>query len=342
MTMSSISSMVSSARTAEQVLAEARVLLEPAHRAAIGRLPDLMRQIAGYHIGWWDASGQACGGGGKSVRPALVLAAARVTGGDRAAAVNEAVAVELVHDFSLLHDDVMDGDLTRRGRPAAWSLYGTGPAVLAGDMLLSLATDLLADRPGLKVLNAAVLELCLGQAADLAFERRAEVRAEECVAMAASKTGALLGCACELGALAGGGSARQCRLLARFGRHLGLAFQLVDDLLGIWGDPAVTGKPAGSDLARRKKSLPVVAAVTSGTPAGDHLARLYQRDYDGDPAALTRLASLIEDAGARSWAQAEAGRHMDAALGCLARAAPGDPAAGDLITLGHLITRRDH
>jgi geranylgeranyl diphosphate synthase type I len=330
-------------RTADQVLTEARALEEPGHRAAVDRMPGLMRHIAGYHSGWWDADGRASGpGGGKSIRPALVLAAATAVGGSRARALDEAVAVELVHDSSLLHDDVIDGDLTRRHRPTAWSLYGVSAAVLAGDLLLTLAYDLLAGRPGLKVLTTAVIELCAGQAADLALGERTDVGVEECTAMAVAKTSALLACACELGALAGGGGERQRQLLAEFGRHLGLAFQLVDDLLGIWGDPAVTGKPAYNDLASRKKSLPVVAALNSGTPAGDHLARLYGLDHDGDHDFLNHMAALVDAAGGRAWAQQEADKRMRTALDCLAQAVPDSSASGDLVALARLIVRRDH
>jgi geranylgeranyl diphosphate synthase type I len=325
----------------QRVLAEARRVVEPAHRAAVDRLPDLMRHIAGYHVGWWDAEGRPSGSSGKSVRPALVLAAAVAVGGDPASAVAEAVSVELVHDFSLLHDDVMDSDLTRRHRPTAWSLFGVSEAILTGDLLVSLAADSLADRPRLKVLTSAVLQLCVGQSADMAFERRADVGVEECVAMAAGETGALLACACELGALAGGGNATQARLLAEFGQHLGLAFQLVDDLLGIWGDPTVTGKPVFSDLVNRKKSLPVVAALNSGTAAGDQLAWLYQRDHH-DSDDLAHIANLIEGDGGRGWAQTEADRHTDAALLCPDEATTQNSATADLTALANLITHGDH
>jgi geranylgeranyl diphosphate synthase, type I len=328
-------------RTAGRVLAEVRTLVEPAHQAEVDRLPDLVRHVVGYHIGWWDVHGQPTSAGGKSIRSALVLAAAATVGGDPVVAVPQAVAVELVHDFSLLHDDIMDGDLIRRHRPAAWSVFGVNETLLAGDVLVSLACDVLAGSPGVKVLTAALLELCAGQSADMAFERRSDVGVEECVAMAAAKTGALLACACELGALAGGGSGRQCRLLGRFGRHVGLAFQLVDDLLGIWGETAVTGKPAHSDLANRKKTLPVVAALASGTPAGDRLAQLYHHERGGDPDAVAHLAELIEEAGGRCWAQAEADRQLDRALTCLGQALQDESAAADLTALAHLIIRRD-
>lgn len=328
-----------------QVLAEARTLVEPVHRAAIDRLPAPVRHLVGYHVGWWDALGRSGSHSGKSVRPALVLAAARAVGAEPRAVVDEAVAVELVHDFSLLHDDIMDGDLMRRHRPTAWALFGVNDALLAGDMLLALAADLLADKGGTKVLTSTVLRLCAGQSTDLAFEQRCDVGLDECVAMAAGKTAALMACACELGARTGGATAEQAGLLARFGHHIGLAFQLVDDLLGIWGDPGVTGKAAHSDLANRKKSLPVVAALTSGTGAGERLARLYHHgtghDTDG-PAALAELANLVEQAGGRRWAQQEADRHLGEGLSCLRQAVPDAGRTHALTALAQLITRRDH
>ncbi|WP_081937792.1 polyprenyl synthetase family protein [Streptosporangium roseum] len=335
----------STTRSAHEVLAAAQELAGPAHRGAVDRLPEEIRHIAGYHAGWWDAEGRPRQGGGKAVRPALVLASAWAAGGEDAAvvraAVPAAVAVELVHDFSLLHDDIMDGDLTRRHRPAAWSVFGVGEAILAGDVLLTLALDLLAGSPGLRVLTGSLLRLCSGQSADLAFESRTDVTLAQCVEMAAGKTGALLGCACEIGALAGGADQDRAGLFGRFGRHLGLAFQLTDDLLGIWGDPAVTGKPVFSDLAGRKKSLPVVAALTSGTPAGERLARLYHGDQILDERSLAHAADLVEAAGARAWAQREAEANLAAALACLRQADPAPEAAGDLRLLAQLIIQRD-
>ncbi|MGW4794859.1 polyprenyl synthetase family protein, partial [Nonomuraea sp. NPDC004297] len=195
-----------------------------------------------------------------------------------------------------------------------------------------------------RVLAAAVRELCVGQSLDLAFERHAEVGLAACLSMAEAKTGALLGAACELGALAAGAAPDRARRLREFGRELGVAFQLVDDLLGIWGDGAATGKPVGSDLAARKKSLPVVAALTSGTPEGERLARLYARPPGDtlDTAALTQAAHLVEQAGGRSWATEEAGRRLDTALLALHHARPDPSAAHDLETLAAAMTHRNH
>ncbi len=191
-------------------------------------------------------------------------------------------------------------------------------------------------------MSAAVGELCEGQALDLAFEARGDVTVAECMAMAEAKTGALLGAACELGALAAGADTQRARCYRMFGRRLGLAFQLADDLLGIWGDPAVTGKPAGSDLMSRKKSLPVVAALTSGTPPGEQLALLYQRDGELDERDAALAATLVEQSGGRAWAQAEADRQAGAARHALAEAGPDPAAAVDLEVLTALLARRDH
>ncbi|MFF4593582.1 family 2 encapsulin nanocompartment cargo protein polyprenyl transferase [Amycolatopsis sp. NPDC001319] len=333
------------ARTVPEVLAWSRDLWEPAMRAAVDRLPDSMRRIAGYHFGWWDASDAASAvPAGKALRPALVLLSAEAAGGDPADAIAAAVAVELVHNFSLLHDDVMDGDETRRHRATAWTVFGTSPAILAGDALLTLAFDVLAtDGPAAaRVLSTAVLDLLHGQNEDLAFERRASVDRASCIRMAEGKTGALLGAACTLGVLVVGGRGTHVSELGTFGRSLGLAFQHVDDLLGIWGDPAVTGKPVYSDLQNRKKSLPVVAALASETAAAGELAELYRQEAPLSPAELARAAVLVESAGGRSWSSAEAERLLASALSSLAATAPAPRPAAELTLLAHHITRRDH
>jgi geranylgeranyl diphosphate synthase type I len=341
-------------RSALEVLAWSRITVEPALRAAVDTLPSAMRRIAGYHFGWWDehcqqesaADGHAKGG--KAIRPALVLLSAQAVGGAPAAAVSAAVAVELVHNFSLLHDDVMDGDLTRRHRPTAWSVFGVNAAILAGDALLTLALDVLAASgnpaatEGMRMLSAAVQDLVDGQSTDLSFEQRVQVELAECLRMAQGKTGALMGCACAVGACFGGGSPKQVEHFRDFGAHLGLAFQHVDDLLGIWGDPALTGKPVYSDLHSRKKSLPVVAALTSSTPAGRELAALYHRDQSLSGSDLVRAAELIDVAGGRAWSQTQADELLTQAMQDLTSANPTARAAQELAALARLATHRDH
>lgn len=336
-------------RPTDEVMAESRAMVDPELRAAVDMLPDSMRQIAGYHFGWWDVDNcPTSADGGKAIRPALVLRCAEGAGGSPASAVPAAVAVELVHNFSLLHDDVMDGDLTRRHRPTAWNRFGSNAAILAGDALLTLAFDVLAGSKhsaaveGVRMLSAAVLDLVNGQSTDLAFEKRRDVGVDECVRMSQGKTASLLGYTCAVGALFGGGSPEQVDRIRGFGEHVGLAFQHVDDLLGIWGDPIVTGKPVYSDLRNRKKSLPVVAALTSHTPAGCELAALYYREQPLSDIELIHAAELVDLAGGRAWSQNQTETLLAAALHQLQLAAFTARAASELGALARLATRRDH
>jgi geranylgeranyl diphosphate synthase type I len=331
------------------LLERARAEVDPVLRAVLGSLPGPMRRIAHYHFGWEQADGTpAVGGSGKAIRPALVLAAAAALGGPeaRTGAARAAAAVELVHNFTLLHDDVMDRDATRRHRPTVWSVFGDADAILAGDALQASALGLLAQDPHPASSAAAarladcVVELCAGQHADTAMEGCApgEVTLDEVLAMAEAKTGALLGSACAIGGLYAGASDEEVAALDAFGREAGLAFQLIDDVIGIWGDPRRTGKPAGADLAARKKSLPVVAAFASDTPAAAELAELYVRT--GEKEDLDYIALTVERAGGRDWAQGQAADRMARAMQQLARAVPDPEAAGGLLALAEFVTRR--
>ncbi|MFE3516916.1 family 2 encapsulin nanocompartment cargo protein polyprenyl transferase [Streptomyces sp. NPDC059166] len=336
---------------AAALLERTRNEVDPHLVAAVETLPGAIRRVALYHLGRLNADGTpaAPGQAGKAIRPALVLAAARALGGDPQAAMRAAVAVELAHNFTLLHDDVIDEDTTRRHRPTAWAVFGVPDAVIAGDAMSSLAVRLLADDPhpaGARAavrLSTCVIELCAGQQADCALEERGpeDVGLDECLAMAMAKTGALLGCACALGALYAGAGEREVRAMDGFGREAGLAFQLIDDLIGIWGDTDRTGKPAGADLAAHKKSLPVVAALTSDTPAARELAALYRGPMN-TPEEVRRAADAVDRAGGRDWAQTAAADRMARAVHHLSRALPASEAAGDLLALAEFVTRRTH
>ncbi|WP_240134901.1 family 2 encapsulin nanocompartment cargo protein polyprenyl transferase [Streptomyces sp. MUM 178J] len=336
------------AREAVALLERTKSIVNPRLRASVETLPGSIRRVAMYHFGWEHADGRpAEGSAGKAIRPALVLAASRAFGGDVEQGLRAAAAVELAHNFTLLHDDVIDEDATRRHRPTAWTVFGTADAIVAGDAMLALSLRLLAEdrHPAAGAasarLAACVIELCAGQQADCAFEERAphEVSLDECLAMATAKTGALLGCACALGALYAGAGEEAASAMDAFGREAGLAFQLIDDLIGIWGDPGRTGKPAGADLAAHKKSLPVVAALASGTPAGAELAELY-RGAMNTPSAVRRAAEAVDRAGGRDWAQLQAADRMARAVQELSRAVPDFKAAGDLLALAEFVTRR--
>nr|WP_079408036.1 family 2 encapsulin nanocompartment cargo protein polyprenyl transferase [Streptomyces sp. 3211] len=334
---------------AAALLDRTRQAVDPQLRRTVESLPGSMRRVAMYHFGWEHEDGSpAAGGAGKAIRPALVLAAAQALRGPDAGPADEAVkaaaAVELAHNFTLLHDDIIDKDVRRRGRATAWTVFGTPDAIITGDAMMALALRLLAEDPHPAAaaasarLAACIIELCAGQQADCAFEQRPEVSLDECLAMATAKTGALLGCACALGALYAGAGTEEVDAMDAFGREAGLAFQLIDDLIGIWGDPGHTGKPAGADLIARKKSLPVVAALTSGTAAGKELAALYAGPMTGDD--VRRAADAVDRAGGRDWAQAEAADRMGRAVQQLSRAVPDLGAAGGLLALAEFVTRR--
>ncbi len=333
---------------AAALLERTRETVNPELRRTVESLPGSMRRVAMYHFGWEHADGTpAAGNAGKAIRPALVLAAAQALqgpGGQVEDAVRAAAAVELAHNFTLLHDDVIDKDARRRGRATAWTVFGIPDAIIAGDAMMALALRLLAEDPhpasaaASARLAACVIELCAGQQADCAFEQRTYVSLDECLTMATAKTGALLGCACALGALYAGAGPDEVDAMDAFGREAGLAFQLIDDLIGIWGDPGHTGKPAGADLLARKKSLPVVAALTSGTAAGEELAALYAGPMTGDDAL--RAADAVDRAGGRDWAQAHAADRMGRAVQQLSRAVPDLGAAGGLLALAEFVTRR--
>ncbi|KAA9149068.1 polyprenyl synthetase family protein [Amycolatopsis acidicola] len=325
------------ARTAPEILSWSRDLVEPELRSATARLSESVKPPTYHHFGWTDG-----GGSGKVLRPAMALLSAEAVGSAPEPALPAAVTVELVHNFSLLHDDVVDGDATRRHRATVWKVFGVGTAILAGDALLALAAELLAERPAqLRILMIAVADLIEGQCADLRFEDRDDVDVAECRDMAKGKTAALLGASCAMGAVAGGGGREQIRQLRSFGEEIGLAFQFVDDLLGIWGEQAVTGKPVYSDLRNRKKSLPVVAALRSGTREGRQLAQLYGKPDDLTSPELARAAELVEGAGGRRWAQEQADQLLEKALSRLHAAVPRPRAEAELTALARLVARRD-
>lgn len=320
-------------RTAVDVTAlleRGRTLATPVLRAAVDRLAPPMDTVAAYHFGWIDAQGNPTDGdGGKAVRPALAVLSAEVTGAAPETGVPGAVAVELVHNFSLLHDDLMDGDEQRRHRDTVWKVHGPAQAILVGDALFALANEILLELGTAEAgratrrLTTATRALIDGQAQDISYEHRDRVSVEECLEMEGNKTGALLACASSIGAVLGGADERTADTLEKYGYHLGLAFQAVDDLLGIWGDPVSTGKQTWSDLRQRKKSLPVVAALAAGGPASEQLGEILAADAKSSDFAtfseeeFAARAALIEEAGGRDWTAEEARRQHTVALEAL-------------------------
>lgn len=339
-------SLITSAETqAGTVLAHARRLCEPGLREAITTLPDPLDRMAAYHFGWCDTSGNPTRTGwGKGLRAALVFGAARACGAAPGVAVPAAIAVELMHNFTLVHDDVMDADQMRRGRATVWSVWGVPQAICLGDALHALAIRVLVaalpnpvGAEAVTRLASAIVDLCRGQSQDCAFETRAHVHTDEYLAMAEGKTGALAGCATALGALCAGADAPTTTALETFGRELGLAFQLVDDILGIWGDPATTGKSTGGDLIRRKRSFPVIAALASGTPAAAELTDLYRSTAPITASEAARAATVIQVAGGKQSTSQQADERIAVAIAAL----PDHTMAQNLIGLAHLVIHRD-
>ncbi|MER5748262.1 polyprenyl synthetase family protein [Streptomyces sp. NPDC002088] len=312
------------------LLERGRTLATPVLRAAVDRLAPPMDTVSAYHFGWIDAEGNPTSGdGGKAVRPALAVLSAEVTGAAPEVGIPGAVAVELVHNFSLLHDDLMDGDEQRRHRDTVWKVHGPAQAILVGDALFALANEVLLELGTVEAgratrrLTTATRALIDGQAQDISYEHRDRVSVEECLEMEGNKTGALLACASSIGAVLGGADDRTADTLEKYGYHLGLAFQAVDDLLGIWGDPEATGKQTWSDLRQRKKSLPVVAALAAGGTASERLGEILAADAKSSDFAtfseeeFAARAALIEEAGGREWTAQEARRQHTIAIEAL-------------------------
>jgi len=256
-----------------------------------------------YPLGWVDAQGSPYNHPtGKRIRPLLLLLCAEATGGDWRQAIPAAAAVELLHNFSLIHDDIQDDSPTRHNRPTVWKIWGRSQAINAGDAMFSLAYVALqrlaqstATSPvALKcwdIFNRTCLELTRGQHLDMRFESQQQVTVDEYLSMISGKSAALIGAAAELGALIGSGSENTAAHFASFGYNLGMAFQIHDDILGIWGDPSVTGKSAATDIISRKKSLPVLYGLSKSP----ELVQVYAKPNfsDADVAEAVRLLNSV-------------------------------------------------
>lgn len=243
-----------------------------------------------YAMGWVDAEGGAARTGGKRFRPRLCLLSCAAAGGDPAAAVPAAAAVELLHNFTLVHDDIQDGSPQRHHRPSVWNIWGVPLAINTGDGMM-IASHLTMQRlldaglpPELTLravleMDSTALRICEGQHRDISFERRTDVSSAEYLEMIGLKTGVLMGLSCLLGALAAGCAPASTELYRRFGESLGTAYQIRDDLDGVWGEETATGKRAMEDVYSRKKSYPAVRAFElAGGADADRLRSVYEQD----------------------------------------------------------------
>jgi geranylgeranyl diphosphate synthase type I len=302
-----------------------------------------MVEMISYHLGWRDRPTSK----GKRLRPLLGLLSCQAAGGEWQNCLPMACAVELIHNFTLIHDDIEDQSDTRRGRTTIWKRWGVAQAINTGDAVIILA-HLACQRlrqAGVPVaivldvqraLDDACLRLTVGQYQDLAFETRADVSEPAYLEMVEGKTAALIAAGTQSGALVAAADDATVEAYREFGHHLGLSFQIQDDILGIWGAPEITGKPAGDDLRSRKKSLPILY----GMHTSEDFASLWNEPHLG-PDEIRAMTETLERIGALAYAEDAAQRHMDTALASLDAARPLRPAADELHRLSLSLLGRD-
>jgi geranylgeranyl diphosphate synthase type I len=304
-----------------------------------------LREMLRYHLGW-EGEGSGRKAQGKRIRPLLVLLAAEAAGGKWEDVLPSAAAVELLHNFSLIHDDIQDNSSMRRGRPTLWTKWGIPQSINAGDSLFALAhdslkglkkhsTDVYAN--SIEVLPLTSLKLTQGQYMDLAFEEKEAVSIQEYWEMVGGKTAVLLATCAELGAIGAQASKERSAHFRLFGEKLGLAFQAHDDILGIWGSENQTGKSNHSDLLSRKKSLPVLF----GLAKGGKFAEIWP-NWKPEESSVGELASALENDGARGQATDMVGALTQEALTALDLAKPETAAGEALKMLGFELVQRNY
>lgn len=315
----------------------------------------LFHEMLTYHMGW-TGEGAGSSAAGKRVRPLLVLLTAAsvsvspknegMDNNNWLHAVSAAAAIELIHNFSLVHDDIQDNSAKRRGRDTVWTKWGAPMAINAGDALfvmanqavLGLAKDYSAEVvvKAAGILNDTCLDLTRGQFLDMSYEERNDLSLEDYWPMIGGKTSALLSACTHIGALLGGASEKQQESFKLFGYHLGLAFQVQDDILGIWGDETVTGKSAASDLVEGKNSLPVLYALGK---QGKFAERWKQGPITTDE--VKTIATQLENEGGKSYAVEMSELETQKALGFLSEAHPLGEAGESMLELVNMLLKRN-
>jgi geranylgeranyl diphosphate synthase, type I len=308
-------------------------------------------EMMGYHLGWRGADGAPLAQpvpAGKRLRPALSILVCEALGGTAEAARGAAVAVELVHNFSLVHDDVQDESEQRRGRETVWKLWRTAQAINVGDAMFALAQLALIEpmagharlSEAVRLLNTTCVRLVEGQFLDLHLESVSDASLDLYYEMIGRKTAALIECACALGAVVADADEATVAACARIGHELGVAFQLQDDLLGVWGDPAVTGKPSGADVRSRKKSLPIVLGLqVADASARRELDAVLSSAGPMDDADVGRTIGMLEELSVGQRAQEIVDLRFDAAGDAIARAL-GRPAGDELLAVTRWLQTR--
>ena len=280
----------------------------------IDSCPPVLCNMLRYHMGWQDEQGRSCSKeSGKFIRSTLCLLSCQAVGGDMSQVMPAAAAVELIHNFSLIHDDIEDASYERHHRPTVWKLWGQSQAINAGDAMFTLAYLALlklkekgiADEKvasSTKMLSLACSDLCEGQYLDVEYENRLDTTIEDYLNMAAKKTAALFAVSTSLGAYLGSEDSKLVDFFHLFGKELGIAYQICDDILGIWGVEESIGKSAG-DISQRKKTLPVVYGLQSSEgEARKRLEKLYsQKSIEGED--IMEVTKILDQSGARDYAE---------------------------------------
>ena len=329
----------------EQVVLQMRAAIEVALKAIVDLVSEdqytELHSMLAYHLGW-EGEGAGLEAQGKRIRPLLTLMSAAALGADWKQALPAAAGVELLHNFSLIHDDIQDQSVSRRGRPTVWVKWGMPQAINTGDLMFTLAYQALqmlkpveVALQATQILSRTCIRLTEGQYLDLSYETRKDLPLESYRLMIGGKTAALLSACCELGALAARADLYQCQAMHNFGFSLGLAFQVQDDWLGIWGDASLTGKSVESDLVSGKKTLPVVYALSLNKAFAG-------RWHSGPktPQEVSSLADLLADEGAGEYTQKESDRLTGESLQALELAGCSEEGEQNLKDLTGQLLRR--
>ena len=314
-------------------------------RDKTGQLEDMMM----YHLGWLNEKLKPCEmRGGKQLRSTICLLACEAIDGSFEKALPGAAAVELVHNFSLIHDDIEDGDETRRHRPTVWKLWGIPQAINTGDAMdvisymaiLELKLDPETLVSIMKVFNETIMQLCEGQYLDMGFQSRKSVTVEDYLKMISGKTAALMEASTAIGAMVATDDQKIIEHFKAFGHKIGMGFQIQDDILGIWGDPKKTGKSSRNDIRNKKKTLPVLYALQYSRHK-EELQKLYRkkRFFDSD---INRISEILTDAGSYEYTVKAAHRYWDEALDEVKGLCTGSRAMEDLIAIGQFLVDRDY
>lgn len=286
--------------------------------------------------------------GGKRLRPVLTLMACDAFCGDYRRAMNQAVGIELYHNFTLLHDDVMDKADVRRGKPTVHVRWNDNVAILSGDAMLTMASQHIAEadsahlKAAMLLFNKTAMEVYDGQQYDMDFESRMDVSEKEYIEMIRLKTSVLLGCACKMGAVMADAAEPDAEAIYQYGMNLGVAFQLQDDILDVYGDPATFGKEIGGDIMNNKKTFMLINAINRAS-GNDRKELLQWIDADNPDrnekvAAVTTIYNRLD---IRAIAEAAMDQYNDRALAIIDTIAIGDEAKQAFRDFANMLMHRN-